>query len=97
MKAFRKVKDCGFTTQPDITLGIPLQHCSCILFNFSTTAGTVGFAHRQLHHPEKTLFLPRQWEKLGRPRTLSVRCGKTEIPSHHRHSTGFQVRVRLLQ
>ena len=67
MKAFRKVKDRGFTTQPDIILGILLKHCSCILLTFSTRAGIVGFTHRQLHHPEKTLFLPRQWKKLGNP------------------------------
>ena len=68
MNAFRKVKDRGFTTRPDIILGILLKHCSCILLlTFSTRAGIVGFTHRQLHHPEKTLFLPRQWKKLGNP------------------------------
>ena len=67
MKAFRKVKDREFTVQPDIILGVLLKNCSLFLLTFSTTAGIVGFAHRQFHHPEKTLFLPRRWKNLGSP------------------------------
>ena len=98
MKAFRKAKDRGFTIQTDIILGILLKHCSCILLNFSIRAGIVGFTHRQLHRPEKTLFLPRKCKMLGSPENpLLFTVAMTEILPHRRHSTGFQVRVRLLQ
>jgi hypothetical protein len=56
MKEFRKVKDREFPSQPDIILGILLNHCSFILLTFSTRAGIVGFAHRQVHHTEKDPF-----------------------------------------